>query len=172
MAFRAALSFSSSAVSSSTSFDRREDNDGIEGEFKWWVIIFCVGVAGRVLGLILLNLNLKKRLSEDGGGVAELGGDISVGREVYSVELERSSDIRGVPGSPSRTLVRRQPTSFDWPESDLFNASSSISLLAMTSCRLDLVTLSWTSSSACALYASFSREDYIREAEGLSIRIL
>ena len=164
MAFRAALSFSSSAVSSSSSFDRRDDNDGIEGEFKWWEVIVCVGVPGRTLGLILLNLNLKKRLSEDVGGVAEFGGDtISVGRAEYSVELERSSDVRWVPVSPSRTLVRRQPTSFDWPESDLFRASSSISLLAITSCRLDLATLSWTSSSACALYASFSREDCISE---------
>lgn len=175
MAFRAAFSFSSSAVSSSTSFDRREDNDGIEGEFKWCALKLCGGVPGRVLGLILLNLNLKNRLSEVGGGVAEFGGDnISVeGREEYSVELERSSDVRWVPGSPppSRTLVRRQPTSFDWPESDLFRASSSISLLAMTSCRLDLVTLSWTSSSACALYASFSREDYkASKKKGLSIR--
>jgi len=86
MAFRAALSFSSSAVSSSISFDRREDNEGIEGEFKWWAFILC-------------------RLSEDGGGVAEFGGDISVvGREQYSVELEGSSDVRWVPGSPSRTL--------------------------------------------------------------------
>ena len=62
---------------------------------------------------MLLNLNLKKRLSEDVGGVAEFGGDISVGRAEYSVELERSSDVRWFPVSPSRTLVRRQPTSFD-----------------------------------------------------------
>jgi hypothetical protein len=89
------------------------------------------------------NLNLKKQLSEDVGGVAEFGGDsISVGRAEYSVELERSRDVCWICGSPSRTLVRRQPTSFDWPESDVFKASSSISLLAITSCRLDFVTLS------------------------------
>ena len=75
--------------------------------------MLCVGVPGRVLGPILLQLDLKKRLSEDGGGVAEFGGDISVGREEYSVELDRSSDVHWVTGSPSRTLVRCQPTSLD-----------------------------------------------------------
>ena len=51
------------------------------------------------------EFKLEKRLSEDGGGVAEFGGDISVGREEYSVELDRSSDVCWVTGSPSRTLV-------------------------------------------------------------------
>lgn len=72
MVFRAILSFSSSAVRSSISFDRTEGSEGIEGEFKWWVFtIPCVGVAGRVLGLMLVNLNLEKRESEDDGEVDE-----------------------------------------------------------------------------------------------------
>lgn len=63
----------------------------------------------------------------------------------------------GVPGCEIplvAELHRRHPTSFALlAPCELRNASSSISLLAMTILRLDLATLSWTSSSATDLYA-------------------
>jgi hypothetical protein len=105
-----------------------------------------------------VNRNLKNRLSCDEGGAggsgAGVGAGIGVSAEVAGTtgELTDEPGLLLLPGSGIvLPLVRRQPTSRVRPSVSLLSASSSISLFAMTSCRFDLATFSWTSSSAWAL---------------------